>query len=263
MRLRKAFCASAIVSEASNAASLMNYAFDWQMLLKEPYAVWIAEGILTTFHLALLSWIMALALGIIIGVMRVTASPFLRGIGTAYVEIFRNIPLIVQLFLWLYVVPQALPASTRMWWNRLDHVPYWTALFGIAFYTAARLAEQIRSALSAIPPGQLEAALSTGLTPFQAYRYVIVPYALRIVIPALTSEFLTVFKNTALALTIGVMEITATSRKIEAWSFRGIEAYAVASMTYIATTIMVVLFMSWLERRYQIPGLIHRNREQT
>ena len=88
----------------------------------------------------------------------------------------------------------------------------------------------------------------------------IVPYALRIIIPALTSEFLTVFKNTALALTIGVIEITATTRRIEAWSFRGIEAYTVASLTYIATTILVILFMSWLERRYQIPGLIKRGK---
>jgi glutamate/aspartate transport system permease protein len=236
----------------------MRYEFDWGLLWREPYFGWIVEGVLTTFHLALLVWVLALCLGIVIGVLRVTNSRVLRAIGTTYVEIFRNIPLIVQLFLWLYVVPQMLPREFSFWWNRLDNVPYWTAMIGISFYTSARLAEQIRSALRAIPPGQFKAGLSTGLTQVQVYRYVIVPYALRIIIPALTSEFLTVFKNTALALTIGVIEITATTRRIEAWSFRGIEAYTVASLTYIATTILVILFMSWLERRYQIPGLIKR-----
>ncbi|MFZ4532880.1 MAG: amino acid ABC transporter permease [Alsobacter sp.] len=239
----------------------MSYDFKWGMLLEEPYRGWIIDGILTTFHLALLSWVAALALGILVGVCRVATSPVLRVIGSAYVELFRNIPLIVQLFLWLYVAPQLLPNDIRIWWIRLDNVPYWTAFVGLSFYTSSRVAEQIRSAIGAVPPGQFKAALSTGLTPVQTYRYVILPYALRIIIPAITSEFLTIFKNTALALTIGVVEITSTSRKIEAWSFRGIEAYTIASITYVVTTVLVVVFMAWLERRYYIPGLIRRERE--
>jgi len=239
----------------------MRYEFSWGMLFTQPYSGWIIDGILTTFHLALISWVIAFALGVLIGVFRVTGSPVLRFVGTAYVELFRNIPLLVQLFIWLYVVPQLLPVAFSSWWNRLEYVPYWTAVVGISFYTSSRIAEQIRSAVMAIPDGQFKAAISTGLTPFQMYRYVIVPYAARIMIPAITSEFLTIFKNTSLALTIGVIEITATARKIEAWSFKGIEAYTVASLTYVATTIGVILFMNWLERRYQIPGLIKRGKE--
>lgn len=239
----------------------MKYEFSWGMLITQPYSEWILDGILTTFHLALISWVLAFSIGVLIGVCRVTGSRTLRFIGTAYVELFRNVPLLVQLFIWLYVVPQLLPDKFSMWWNRLEYVPYWTAVVGISFYTASRVAEQIRSAVMAIPDGQFKAALSTGLTPVQMYRYVIVPYAARIMIPAITSEFLTIFKNTSLALTIGVMEITATTRKIEAWSFKGIEAYTVASLTYVATTIGVILFMNWLERRYQIPGLIKRGKE--
>lgn len=239
----------------------MRYEFTWGMLVKSPYLQWIIDGVLTTFHLAMISWCLALALGILVGICRVTHSPALRFIGTAYVELFRNVPLLVQLFIWLYVVPQLLPETFSLWWNRLEYVPYWTAVVGISFYTASRVAEQIRSAIQAIPAGQFKAALSTGLTPVQMYRHVILPYALRIIIPAITSEFLTTFKNTALALTIGVMEITATTRKIEAWSFRGIEAYTVASLTYAATTLAVIVFMNWLERRYYIPGLIKRERE--
>ena len=239
----------------------MRYEFKWGMLVSPPYFEWIVDGVLTTFHLAMLSWILALALGMLIGIFRVTDSRPLRFVGTAYVEFFRNIPLLVQLFIWLYVVPELLPTDFSLWWNRLEYVPYWTAVVGISFYTSSRVAEQIRSAVLAIPPGQFKAALSTGLTPIQMYRHVIVPYAMRIIIPAITSEFLTTFKNTSLALTIGVLEITGTTRKIEAWSFRGIEAYTVASLTYAVTTFSVIIFMTWLERRYYIPGLIKREKD--
>jgi glutamate/aspartate transport system permease protein len=236
----------------------MSYEFNWGMLLTEPYFGWIVAGIFTTIHLALISWFIALVLGTLVGIARVSGARVLRYFGTAYVELFRNVPLLVQLFLWLYVAPELLPGKTMLWWNRLDDVPYWTAVIGISFYTSARIAEQIRSAIGAIPRGQFLAALSTGLTPARMYRHVIIPYAARIMIPALTSEFITVFKNTALALTIGVVEISATTRKIEAWSFKGIEAYTVASATYALTTIAVIVFMTWLERRLYIPGLIRR-----
>lgn len=239
----------------------MRYEFNWSMLVKPPYVQWIVDGALTTLHLSLISWVLALTLGILIGVCRISPSRGLRFFGSAYVEVFRNIPLLVQLFIWLFVVPQWLPEDFNTWWNRLEYVPYWTAVVGISFYTAARVAEQIRSAILAIPAGQFKAAFSTGLSTVQVYRYVIVPYAMRIIIPAITSEFLTTFKNTALALTIGVMEMTATTRKIEAWSFRGIEAYTVASLTYACTTLAVIVFMTWLERRYYIPGLIKREKE--
>ena len=116
----------------------------------------------------------------------------------------------------------------------------------------------MRSGISSIPKGLLDAASSTGLSNVQTYRYIVIPYAFRVMIPAISSEFLTIFKNSALTLTIGVAEITNTSRAIEAWSFRGIEAYSVASLTYMATTASVVIFMSWLEQALRIPGLIGR-----
>lgn len=234
----------------------MNYEFKWSMLLAAPYAGWIAEAFAATVLLALGSWVLALVIGVPTGVIRTTRSRTLRALGALYVEVFRNVPPIVQLFLWFFVVPLALPAELQEWWNRLDSAPYWTALIGISCFTAARVAEHVRAAIGAVPRGQFNAALSTGLSPVQAYRYVIAPYALRIVIPSLTSEFLTVFKNTALALTIGVFEITSAARKIEAWSFKGIEAYTVASATYIVTTIAVIALMHWVERRTRIAGLI-------
>lgn len=234
----------------------LNYEFNWGILLTDPHRGWIIEGIATTVSLSLLAWIFALLIGIAIGSIRMTRSPWLRFIGSVYVEIFRNIPLLLQLFIWFFVFPLLLPRDWMLAWNRLDHVPFLTALTGLSLYMAARVAEQIRSGISAIPKGQFDAARSTGLTGVQTYRFVIVPYAFRVMIPAIASEFMTTFKNSALALTIGVAEITYAARSIESWSFRGIEAFTVASATYMTTTAAVVLFMGWLEQKLKIPGLI-------
>jgi glutamate/aspartate transport system permease protein len=236
----------------------LNYEFKWGILLEEPNRTWILEGLVTTVYLSLLAWVFALTIGLVVGSMRMTRSPMLRFVGAAYVEIFRNIPLLVQLFIWFFVFPLLLPRKWMLAWNGLDHVPFMTALIGLSLYMAARVAEQIRSGISAIPRGQFDAARSTGLTGLQMYRYVIVPYAFRVMIPAIASEFMTTFKNSALVLTLGVAEITYAARSIESWSFRGIEAFTVASVTYMATTAAVVVFMGWLERKLRIPGLIVR-----
>ncbi|MGY9033130.1 MAG: amino acid ABC transporter permease [Rhodobacterales bacterium] len=236
----------------------MNYDFDWSILWEEPHRNRIIEGLQTTLQLSLLAWVLALSLGILIGSMRMSNSRFLRIFGSAYVELFRNIPLLLQLFIWFFVFPLLLPRDWMLSWNRMDNVPFLTALIGLSLFTSARVAEQMRSGISSIPKGLLDAASSTGLSNVQTYRYIVIPYAFRVMIPAISSEFLTIFKNSALTLTIGVAEITNTSRAIEAWSFRGIEAYSVASLTYMATTASVVIFMSWLEQALRIPGLIGR-----
>jgi glutamate/aspartate transport system permease protein len=237
----------------------LNYEFNWGILLTEPYWEWIVEGLTTTVVLSMVAWVFALLIGILIGTMRMTQSPWLRFLGSAYVELFRNIPLLVQLFIWFFVFPLLLPRDWMLTWNRLDNVPLFTAVIGLSLYMAARVAEQIRSGISAIPKGQFDAARSTGMTGRQTYRYVIIPYAFRVMIPAITSEFLTTFKNSALVLTIGVHEISYAARSIESWSFRGIEAFTVASATYMATTASVVLLMGWLEYRLRIPGLIAKH----
>ena len=236
----------------------LNYTFDWGILIAEPNRGWILAGLAMTVGLSLLAWVIALALGIVIGSLRMTRARGLRFLGAAYVELFRNVPLLVQLFVWFFVFPLLLPRDLMIAWNGLDHVPFLTALIGLSLYMAARVAEQVRSGIAAIPRGQFAAARSTGLTEFQMYRHVIAPYAVRVMIPAIASEFMTTFKNSALALTIGVAEITYAARSIESWSFRGIEAFTVASATYMATTAFVVVVMGWLERRLRIPGLIAR-----
>lgn len=236
----------------------MNYDFNWSFLLDDPYRGWIVEGIATTVQLSLLAWCFALSLGILVGAIRMSRSRPLRWIGSAYVEVFRNIPLLVQLFIWFYVFPILLPHDWMLAWNRMDHVPFLTAVIGLSLFTSGRVAEQVRSGIASIPKGQFEAARSSGMTGFQTYRYVVIPYAFRVMIPAISSEFLTIFKNSALTLTIGVAEVTHAARSVESWSFRGLEAFSVASLTYMSTTAAVVIFMTWLEHYLRIPGLIGR-----
>ncbi|MHC4684600.1 MAG: amino acid ABC transporter permease [Planctomycetota bacterium] len=236
----------------------INYDFRWSLLWEDPYGGWLVYALLNTIHLALLSWLFALIIGIVIAIFRVSPVKGLRIIGTSYVEIFRNIPILVQLFFWFFAVPTLLPRDWMIWWNQLPSANYWTAVIALSLYTSTRVAEQIRSGIYAIPKGQYQAALSTGLSYPQMYRYIIVPYAIRVMIPSMTSEFLTIFKNTAFAMVIAVPEVTFTAKRIENWTFQGIEAYTFASLVYVATTFSVIAFMGWVERRLYIPGMIRK-----
>jgi glutamate/aspartate transport system permease protein len=235
----------------------MNYKWDWGILLREPYFGWIWDGFGWTCAVAILAWIIALSLGSVIGVMRTTPHPLPRAVGAAYVEFFRNIPLLVQLFLWFFVVPEIVPRAAGMFLKRGLPMPeFWTAVVGLGFYTSARVAEQVRSGVNSIRAGQRQAALAVGLTQVQVYRYILIPIAYRIIIPPLTSDFLGVFKNSSLALTIGVIELTARSRQIEEYTFQGFEAFTAATVLYSLVTFAVMTLMHVAEKRTRIPGMI-------
>jgi glutamate/aspartate transport system permease protein len=189
--------------------------------------------------------------------MRTTSLPFLRGIGTLYVEIFRNIPLLVQFFLWYFVFPEVVPHDWGMWLKREMPMPeFTTAIIALGLYTASRVCEQVRSGIESIGVGQVSAARALGLTEWQAMRYILVPVAYRRIIPPLTSEFLTIFKNSSLALTIGVIELTAVTRQIEEYTFQGFEAFTAATVIYSLITFMVMGIMRQIERRSRVHGMI-------
>jgi len=236
----------------------LNYDFRWSVLWQDPYGGWIINAVIVSIHLALISWIIACIIGTLVAIFRISSAKLLRVAGTSYVEIFRNIPFLVQLFFWFFAVPTLLPREWMVWWNRYPDANYWTAVIALAIFTSTRVCENIRSGIHAIPDGQFRAALSIGLTYPQMYRYVVIPYAIRVVIPSMTSEFLTIFKNTALTMVITVPEVTATAKKIENWTFQGIEAYAFASLFYVGTTFSVIAFMGWVERKLHIPGMIKK-----
>lgn len=235
----------------------MQYNWNWSVLFQQPYLEWLLEGLGWTVMVAAGGWVIAMVIGTMVGIARTLPSRIARGLGSAYVELFRNVPVLMQLFLWFHVVPELLPRSWGMWVKRDMPLPeFWTAVICLGFYMAARVAEQVRSGIEAVPKGQRSAALASGLTLRQAYQYVILPICFRIIVPPLTSEMLSITRTSSIALTIGVLELTVQSRRIENQTFHGLEAFAAATVLYIAVALVITGLMRLVERRAAIPGLM-------
>ena len=233
----------------------MNYNWDWGILFRDPYLGWMIGALGWTILISILAWIIAFSLGSILGIFRTSSKKSLRLIATCYVELFRNIPLLVQIFLWYFVFPELLTDE----WSRLvkRDMPYpalTTAIISIGLYTASRVCEQVRSGIMAVGEDQRQAGRAIGMTEVQVYRYVLLPNAYRIILPPLTSEFLTIFKNSSLALTIGVIELTAMTRQIEEYTFQGFEAFTAATIIYSVVTFTVMALMQQIDRRTALPG---------
>jgi glutamate/aspartate transport system permease protein len=238
---------------------MSGYNWNWGVLFSQPYLGWLLDGLRMTVVLALCSWVIALTLGSLIGIARTLPNATLRRLATAYVELFRNIPLLVQMFVWFFVVPELVPEEVGRWLKRgLPHPDFFSAMVCLGLYTASRVAEQVRSGINSIPPGLSAAAHASGMSLPQTYRYILLPLGFRIIVPPLTSEFLGIFKNTSIALTIGVMEITATSRQIESYTFQGYEAFAAATVLYLTIAMTLLFLMRRIESRTRIPGWIAR-----
>jgi glutamate/aspartate transport system permease protein len=238
---------------------LSRYNWNWGVLFSDPYLGWLASGLAKTVLIALSAWAIAFALGSALGILRTLPWKPARAIGTAYVETVRGIPLLVQMFLWFFVVPELVPEAIGWWLKR--EMPYpevTTAIVALGFYTAARVAEQVRAGIESVPKGLVNAALAVGLAPAQLYRHILMPLAYRIIVPPMTSEFLGIFKNSSLALTIGVLELTAQSRQIESYTFQGYEAFTAATLIYLAIAMVVLFLTRRLEARTRIPGMMAR-----
>ncbi|HWC46827.1 MAG TPA: amino acid ABC transporter permease, partial [Casimicrobiaceae bacterium] len=196
--------------------------------------------------------------GALVGTLRTTSMKWVVRAGNLYVEIFRNIPLIVQMFLWFFVFPEFVPPNVGMWIKTMP--PPWgsfvPAVLCLGFFTAARVAEQVRAGIGSLPRGQKFAGTALGLTLPQTYRYVLLPMAFRIILPPLTSEFMNIIKNSSVALTIGLVELTAAARAMSEYSFQVFEAFTAATILYLLTNVVVVYGMRWVERRVAVPGFI-------
>jgi len=220
------------------------------------YVEWLLRGLGLTVGISLLAWMIALALGVVLGVARTLPLRSLRAAVGLYVELFRNVPLLVQLLLWYYIAPVFLPAALRDEINRAHPVlvQFATATLCLGLFTAARVCEQVRAGIEAQPAGQFGAGLALGLTRRQVYRYVLLPMAFRIIIPPLTSEFLNVFKNSAAMLTIGLLELTAQSRQIGEFTGHIFEAFIVATLLYFLIAQTVTGLMHAIETRLALPA---------
>jgi glutamate/aspartate transport system permease protein len=240
----------------------LNYHWNWRVSFEPApngtgtYLDMLLSGLLVTIETALCAWVIALAFGTIVGVLRTLPSKTATSVGFAYVEFFRNMPLLVQLFLWFFVLPELLPNAWGLWLKQLPHAPFYTAAIGIGLFMSARVAEQTRAGIGSLPRGQKFAATALGLTTAQTYRYVLLPMAFRVILPPLTSEFLSTIKNTSVALTIGLIELTAEARAMQEFSFQVFEAFTAATILYLLINIVVVIVMHFVERGVAVPGYI-------
>jgi len=242
----------------------MNYHWNWGIffdLSENGRDTWLAllfHGLGWTLLTALCAGIIALVVGSVVGVVRTTPNRWAVRIGNGYVEIFRNIPLLVQLFLWYFVFPEVIPkgmgdAIKAMHPPWASFVP---AVIGLGLFTSARVAEQVRAGIQSLPRGQSMAGTALGLTLPQTYRYVLLPMAYRIILPPMTSEVMNLIKNTSVALTIGLIELTAAARSMQEFTFQVFEAFTAATVIYIVVNLVVVTIMRRVERRVSVPGFI-------
>jgi glutamate/aspartate transport system permease protein len=240
----------------------MNYNWNWRIFWEDSpdgvgtYMDTLWSGLAWTLATALSAWIMALLIGAVIGTIRTMPNKWVVRLANGYVELFRNIPLLVQMFLWYFVMPELLPAELGNRLKSMPNAPFITAVICLGFFTSSRVAVQISAGINSLPRGQKLAGTALGLTLPQTYRYVLLPMAFRIVIPPLTSEFLNIIKNSAVALTIGLMELTARARSMQEFSFQVFEAFTAATIIYILVNVCVVFLMHLIEKRLAVPGFI-------
>jgi glutamate/aspartate transport system permease protein len=240
----------------------VNYHWNWHIFFEpDPtgagvYLDMLLSGLWVTIKLSLFAWVIALVTGSLIGVLRTLPSKTATWIGFLYVEFFRNMPLLVQLFLWFFVLPELLPNAIGLWLKQMPNAPFYTAAIGIGLFMSARVAVQLAAGIGSLPRGQKMAGTALGLTTTQVYRYVLLPMAYRIILPPLTSEFLNTVKNSAVAITIGLIELTGAARSMQEFSFQVFEAFSAATVLYLAINVVVVIAMRLIERSVAIPGYI-------
>jgi glutamate/aspartate transport system permease protein len=238
----------------------MNYHWNWQIFWQmspdgvHTYLDTLLAGTAWTLSTALSAWIIALALGLAIGTARTLPNRVLVAVANAYVELFRNIPLLVQMFLWYFVMPELLPAPAGAWLKAMPDAAFITAVLALAFFTSARVAVQVSAGIEALPRCLALAATALGLSVAQTYRHITLPIACRVILPPLTSEFLNVIKNSSVALTIGLVELTASARAIQEFSFQVFEAFSAATIIYVVINLFIAYMMQLLEKRVAVPG---------
>ncbi len=242
----------------------MSYQWNWGVFLQpsasgdDTYLGWMFAGLKMTVTLSLTAWVLALLLGALIGVLRTVPNKALAGFATAWVELFRNIPLLVQLFIWYFVLPELLPESIGNAYKQSNPMlqQFLASMVCLALFTSARVAEQVRAGINSLPRGQKNAGLALGFTLPQTYRFVMLPMAFRLVVPPLTSEFLNIFKNSAVCSTIGLLELAAQGRQLVDYTAQPYESFIAVTLAYLAINVTVMFLMHRFERRIVVPGYI-------
>ena len=242
-------------------------AWDWQVFCKDTiegtvsptcfgtgrdqtYLDWMIGAWGWTVSVSLVGLLIALVVGSAIGIMRTLPdSPWLTRIGNIWVELFRNVPLLVQIFLWYHVVPALIPPAREV-------SPFVLVVLALGFFTSARIAEQVRSGIQTLPRGQRYAGMAVGFTTWQYYRYVILPMAYRIILPPLTSETMNIFKNSSVAFAVSIPELTQFAMQAGEETSRPIEVYLGVTILYVISALLVNRIMAFIEKRVRVPGFV-------
>jgi glutamate/aspartate transport system permease protein len=228
--------------------------WDWSFFTRDTgdgrtYLQWMISAWGWTLAVAALSLVVALVVGSIMGILRTTPNKVFVAIGNAWTELFRNIPLLVQIFLWYHVIPSIFLS--------LRAVPSFVlVVFALGFFTSARISEQVRAGIQALPRGQRYAGLAMGLTLPQTYRYVLLPMAYRIIIPPLTSESMNIIKNTSVAFAVSIAELTMFAMQAQEETSRGVEVYLAVTVLYFISAFAINRFAHFVEGRVAVPGMI-------
>ena len=217
-----------------------------------PYIPYLLEGAVVSLQVATLSFIIGNIIGIVVGIMRVSGIKILEYIATIYVEVIRGTPLVVQLLLIYFGIPIALG---------LRFPPFLAGVIAFSVNSGAYQAEIVRSGIKSIPRGQMEAAESLGFTYWQAMRYIIIPQAMRILIPAFVNEYSTVLKDTSLLIIIGYPELTRKGQYIASRTFRYFDVYITIAAIYLVMVFTISKLARWIEKKIAIPGLGVKGRE--
>jgi glutamate/aspartate transport system permease protein len=228
----------------------------WDVFLQDPggqyptYWQWLLSAWGWTISVSLLSLVVALVFGSVIGIARTLPdSPWLSRLANAWVELFRNVPLLVQIFLWYHVIPALVPPMK-------DVPSFVLVVCALGLFTSARIAEQVRAGIQALPKGQRYAGMAMGFTTVQYYRYVILPMAYRIIIPPLTSESMNIFKNSSVAFAVSISEMTMFAMQAQEETSRGIEVYLAVTALYVISAFAINRIMAVIEKRSRVPGFI-------
>lgn len=227
---------------------MLKYEFDWSVVTSGQYYDWLVSGVYLTIQLSAVSIVLAFVLGLLIAVMRMSSVKPVKWLALGYLEFFRNTPLLVQIFFWYFGSYKILPESVNEWLNSTNF-EFAAAVIALTIYTSAFIAEDIRSGVMSIPKEQMEASRSAGFSYLRSMQYIILPQAVRITIPPLIGQFLNLTKNSSLAMTIGVAELTYQARQVEAYTFKGFEAFTAATLVYVALSFIITALVTLYSRK--------------
>jgi polar amino acid transport system permease protein len=224
---------------------------DFSVILTGEFRGWLVGGFILSLQLTIVTWLLSLPLAMTTALCRLSSVGALRWCGTAFVEGIRNIPLLAHLLFWYFAMPELLPEAARNWLYA-HNAESICAVIALTLYTSAYMAEDVRSGIRAVPVTQLEAARALGFGFLASMRRIVLPQAVRIIVPPLLSQTLNLWKNTSIATVIGTAELMYQAQRVESASFRGVETFGVTTLAYLGVSLAITALAAFFQRRFPV-----------